>query len=660
MSAEHTFEQFIEVHEGQLLASRIPQHFWPSLYHKLKNEELDAGDYFQIVGEQNELDGTSHWSVSTIVDLKVEEPNNIFLIDHAWTFRPNTARLALQEVDGLKERLMNVFGIKPEDFKDANSCSDYIGSDAEEEPNTATSSGNQANGSAKPSSVPEDSDKLSDMGDDSSQTSQLNEKIIEAILDDMWKFAQTYSVRMRKSIIDEQDVPVWYLPDEFGMRIGHSQTPNVRMVPFFYAFQNLAYSLLYPLQDVADQEEITRNFLDNNLFFKNPGWYEVLMHPWMPFSSIQNQVLHCVKNVDYFTSGRLPDELPSAELHQSLFYSYQLFENLSSVQVEFVDDIWQANVVWLMEHFHDFKQLAEKNPSALINQFPYESVLTVKDLLAATIQSAFEESPLNNDTLDWQPEWLPTTFNLQLELPEFVAYFQRRQQKNLDNIWIIKPWNLARGLDTYVTKNLNCIIRMAESGPKIACKYIHNPFLFRRLDNGNLVKFDLRYIVFLKSVEPLELAIYDNFWIRFAVNEYSLNNLDDIFTHMSVHNYTDSSKVLNMKCHDFISQLEKLYPKLKWTEIQQKINHVIKEVFQAVTKNAPPRGIAHNKQSRAMYGLDIMLHWKDDYQTDLGVSFIEANFMPDCMRAVQQFPDFADTVFETLFLDKQSKDVTMM
>uniref|UniRef100_A0A914RLI2 Uncharacterized protein n=1 Tax=Parascaris equorum TaxID=6256 RepID=A0A914RLI2_PAREQ len=57
------------------------------------------------------------------------------------------------------------------------------------------------------------------------------------------------------------------------------------------------------------------------------------------------------------------------------------------------------------------KNLYEKNPKALVNQFPYETVLTVKDLL----------------TMRWPPSWFETTFNLNTELPQFVAYFQQRE-----------------------------------------------------------------------------------------------------------------------------------------------------------------------------------------------------------------------------------------
>lgn len=64
------------------------------------------------------------------------------------------------------------------------------------------------------------------------------------------------------------------------------------------------------------------------------------------------------------------------------------------------------------------------------------------------------------------------TYNLKTEIPEFVSHFQHRERLGLDNHWIVKAWNLARGLDMHISPNLHHILRLPFSGPKIAQKYV--------------------------------------------------------------------------------------------------------------------------------------------------------------------------------------------
>jgi len=101
-------------------------------------------------------------------------------------------------------------------------------------------------------------------------------------------------------------------------------------------------------------------------------------------------------------------------------------------------------------------------------QFPYESVFTIKDLLSAVCRRLPSNGKLAElSNLETSPKWYPTTYNLKTELPQFVSFFQHREERGLDNHWICKPWNLARGMDTYITDNLNCIVRLPTTGPKV-------------------------------------------------------------------------------------------------------------------------------------------------------------------------------------------------
>lgn len=105
------------------------------------------------------------------------------------------------------------------------------------------------------------------------------------------------------------------------------------------------------------------------------------------------------------------------------------------------------------------------------------------------------------------PEWLQPTYNLETQLSQFVGDYYTNEKAGDDNLWILKPWNMARTIDTTVTQNLSAIIRLMETGPKICQKYIEHPTLFK----GK--KFDIRYIILVRSMNPLEMFISDVFWV---------------------------------------------------------------------------------------------------------------------------------------------------
>ncbi|VDN93181.1 unnamed protein product [Brugia pahangi] len=108
---DNKYEGFESRHQQQLLAAGVPKHFWRRLHEKLVNEIFDAGDFFQILEEISE-DGKHHYTVVALQQLRMDNPNCIFLIDHAWTFRPQIARRQLREIPDLLDRICNVFNIE--------------------------------------------------------------------------------------------------------------------------------------------------------------------------------------------------------------------------------------------------------------------------------------------------------------------------------------------------------------------------------------------------------------------------------------------------------------------------------------------------------------------------------------------------------------------
>lgn len=322
----------------------------------------------------------------------------------------------------------------------------------------------------------------------------------------------------------------------------------------------------------------------------------------------------------------------------------QVLDHLKHPRFQFTENEEEADIIWTFSHVRDYRKLSEERPHVLLNQFPCETVLTTKDCLASVARRARggQGAP-----------WLPNTFNLQTELPQFIRHYLQRLERGLDNNWICKPWNLARGLDTHITDNLNYIIRQRESTPKVVSKYLEDPVLFHREEVG-MVKFDIRYMVLLRSVEPLRLYTYDVFWLRFANKPFSLDHFDDYQKHFTVMNYAADVQLKQIHYDEFIPMFESQYPQYPWKQVEANIFKAFSELFQAASCRPAPYGVCAYPSSRAIYAIDLMLKW--DQMTEgervMQPQILEVNFSPDCERACRYHPKFYDHMFQTLFLDQ--------
>lgn len=442
------FPAFIHAHKPQLESSAVPRIFWEVLHKKLQNHLFDAGLAFQmvqIIYEGVEKGPTDPiWKLLVISEegISAQDSSQIYLIDHAWTYRFSEARNGLGRNSSLLNRM----------YKFMN---------------------------------PEDDTKT-------------EEEKIEFVLSEMWRYNTFFSLNVNSTSIEER-MPIWSMMDEVGSSINHSDEPNFRTVPFLYLPEGVIYTLLFPIKNVEAGEEVTRDFVEGQT--NDLKKRRALLLPWREYHFLDESFEQTEPDEDYFLSGhiseslpeKVPENIPQPRLK---VYSQYNFVNryLTNPDFEIVDSHQEADILWLTCHFKNFREFSLNKPGAFVNQFPFENVVTIKDLLSIVCRRKAERK-FDGETLETFPSWLPTTFNLSTELIQFVAYYQRREEQGLDNHWICKPWNLARGLDTHVTRDLFHILRLPATGPKIAQKYVENPVLFERADVGR-VKFDVRYEYF--------------------------------------------------------------------------------------------------------------------------------------------------------------------
>lgn len=598
---------FITNHEPQLKTNNIPEQFWKPLCLKLKNQIFDAGNNFSMLYiEPEESNPEDPSSVKVIVSTDLVDPsdgNNIYLIDHAWTFKASEAKVHLTEVPGLAERMAKLMNL-----------------------------------------------------------SSQSDNLVEDILKHMWKFNLTYSCSALSSVEDQ--LPVWYVMDEFGSSVRHSDNPNFKIVPFLNLAEGIVYSLLFPLRCAYKGDEVLRDYV---VGITDDIERRARLLPWIPSSFKAIDFLQSEPSEDYFISGRRLETLPNVDAlipkdtngsaleakPLKVFSDYPYInEYLTSSKFSLVTDEHNADILWLISHFKQYKEFSELYPHKFINQFPFENIVTIKDLLAIVSRRNNSTIGSSSDTLPFLPNWLPTTYNMSTELPKFISYFQYREDKELDNYWICKPWNLARGMDMMITNNLDCIVRQSSSGPKIAQKYIENPVLFHR-DGIGSVKFDVRYVLLLKSVHPLELYVYKNFFLRFANKPFEMCDFDDYEKHFTVMNYNESAILHRLLCADFIEEFNIQYTNQKWSGIEPKILHLFHQVFESATMKDPPCGIGKSPQSRALYAADLMLSKEEN--GEIQPKLLEINWTPDCQRACEYYPNFYNDIFELLFLDEDKE-----
>lgn len=190
--------------------------------------------------------------------------------------------------------------------------------------------------------------------------------------------------------------------DELGSSIRHSSTnANVCCTSFFFAPSQTMFTLLYPIVRIDEPyTEIFRNFAyDNNDTLER----NIRLLPWRHINErktyLRNLTIEnnpelfnkklennreiyekCHKNDFYDQNLSLKIDLNKDRIWK-VYTDHELVEQyLNDKHYELVKNPAEADILFLMTQLEDFRQeiLGEK----LINQFPFENIVTNKELLA--------------------------------------------------------------------------------------------------------------------------------------------------------------------------------------------------------------------------------------------------------------------------------------
>ncbi|XP_015889057.3 uncharacterized protein LOC107423918 [Ziziphus jujuba] len=474
-----------------------------------------------------------------------------------------------------------------------------------------------------------------------------DDPLVDRVLNAMWLYLMTYRLADEEKI---DETSVWYVMDELGSALRHSDEPNFRVAPFLFMPEGtltsaVSFSILWPIQNVEKGDECTRDFLfgigeDKQRSARLTAWFHTPQNYFIQMYERHKQMLQTKSLTPPIKSS------PSGTWQQNVGCTYRVYTDIPHVEEfltrpEFIitTDPKDADIIWTsVQVDEDMKKATGIKDNQYVNQFPFEACLVMKHHLAETVQKAHGS-----------PEWLQPTYNLETHLSQLIGDYYVRKRDGCDNLWILKPWNMARTIDTTVTDNLSAIIRLMETGPKICQKYIEHPALF----DGK--KFDLRYIVLVCSMNPLEIFLSDVFWVRLANNSYSLDkhSFFEYETHFTVMNYR--GRLNHKNTPDFVREFEQEH-QVKWSDIHSRVKCMIRSVFEAAVIVHPEM---HSPTSRAIYGVDVMLD--SSFQPKL----LEVTYCPDCTRAckydsesifgerrVIKGRDFFNHVFGCLFLNE--------
>ena len=312
-------------------------------------------------------------------------------------------------------------------------------------------------------------------------------------------------------------------------------------------------------------------------------------------------------------------------------------EILSALPVELVDAAVDADVLWMRKNYRErYEGLA---PFQAINHIPGEESMTRKGDLAENLHSYGASDPQGTFS---HADFFQPTYRL-YDPDERAAFFnQLPEVDHPDNLWILKPTNLSRGIGVKVVWQLARLkkefrkhgtITFRHEGREldyVIQRYIKNVLL---LDGK---KSEIRIYWLIASLDPLLVLMYREGTARYTMQPYKLEDFANPLIHITnvyqqkKHGGLDPDAVLKwdfagLEAYlskeksapaDFLEQV--LRPRLR-----QCLGYVVRATIERL-RQTPASGFFFG-----LYGADFILDntltpWLTEIQKGPGLSYDDA------------------------------------
>ena len=275
--------------------------------------------------------------------------------------------------------------------------------------------------------------------DSENKTVRQAQRRVAMLMEKLSMFVGSYSVQQGPI-----SMPVYYMQDEVGSSVQHSDSPNVRCVSFVYSPKNeepISYNILWPVRDIDQSDAIYRDFLDG---FTEQQFRSARLHTWFTTpETFYNKALTALRaqeaKVDVETEHqRIQDNCPlrgSLDLPKIKVYTEDAASLATLTDPRFeLTEFEGADVHWLLSI-----QRGEllKHATGFINQFPEDDVLLRNDLLVSLVHSTYKCFKTSSDHSDesFFGKVIPESYFVSTQLPAIMGRHLELESQDFPPLW---------------------------------------------------------------------------------------------------------------------------------------------------------------------------------------------------------------------------------